>query len=89
MAFRLEATDHGEPGINDNYRLRIWIPGSGEDAAGLAKAACCLNKTPTIRQPDIDDGGTLLSGNIQIHQELAKSVNGPCPPSPPKQSCQQ
>ena len=88
VAFRLDAMDMGEPGANDVYELRIWIPGSGETADALAMAACCKNKTLTpsiIRAPNIDDNGTLLSGNIQIHRELAKSVAGPCPP--PRQSC--
>src|SRR5207237_58203 len=57
VAFRLDATDHGEPGVDDMYELRIWTPGVGETADGLAKAACCKNKTLTpdiIRAPDID-----------------------------------
>jgi hypothetical protein len=94
VAFRLDARDHGEPGKNnDIYQLRIWIPsGSSESADSLAKAACCKNEilTPSIiRNPDIDDGGLLQSGNIQIHKALAKSVTpgpGPCPPAD-KQSC--
>jgi hypothetical protein len=85
VAFRLEATDRGEPGVGDSYRLRIWDPRVGETAQALAVAACCTNAAPVIRTPDIDDGGSLISGNLQIHRELRKSTDRTCPP--PRTSC--
>jgi hypothetical protein len=87
VGFRVEVQDRGEPGtgknsgsLDDVYRIRIWIPGTGETAEGLAQAACCENPTPSLRAPDIDDGGTLIHGNIQIHPELPKTLQGICPP---------
>jgi len=79
VAFRVEAEDRGEPGSNDKYRIRVWIPTTAESADDLASKACCTNTTPAIRTPDIDDGGTLAGGNIQIHRELDASANGTCP----------
>jgi hypothetical protein len=43
--------------------------------------------TPSVRTPNIDDGGTLVSGNIQIHPQLAKSTEGACPPPSPAGNC--
>jgi len=85
----------GTNGTNpsDAYRIRIWFPNptAGETAANLAKAVCCENAAPelavvpgtggkTAGAPDVDDGGNLVRGNIQIHPELNKSVNNTCPP---------
>jgi hypothetical protein len=86
VAFRLEATDRGEPGRGDTYRLRIWRASSVTEAEMLAQLVCCTNAQPlpAAGPPDIDDGGVngapLRSGNLQIHRELKKSEDGICPP---------
>src|SRR5262249_42125006 len=77
----------------DAYRIRIWLPNptAGETAPNLAAAVCCTNATPeqgvvpgtngaTAGAPDIDDGGDVVRGNIQIHPQLRKSTEGICPP---------
>jgi hypothetical protein len=98
VAYRVQVEDRGEPGagknsgpLDDVMHIRIWVPGQGETAAGLATAACCLTSEAdlpnVIRAPDIDDGGTLTHGNIQIHPELPKTLQGICPP--PAGSCAQ
>ncbi|MBI3833811.1 MAG: DUF4215 domain-containing protein [Planctomycetes bacterium] len=100
VAFRVEAEDRGEPSTGKNsddtcdyHRIRIWVPKIGEDAAVLADQACCTTaldsnlNVPGIRRPDIDDGGNLIHGNIQIHPETPNSNNGRCPV--PDGSCQQ
>ncbi len=89
VAFRVEVEDRGEPSVGGNaddtcdvHRIRIWIPGAGEDARTLADGACCTNAVPTgaaSRAPDIDDGGNLVHGNIQIHPLLPHSRDGVCP----------
>jgi len=79
VAFRVEVEDRGEPGSNDKYRIRIWIPTGAETAAALSKQVCCTVGAPGIRAPDIDDGSTLAGGNIQIHRETPNSANGTCP----------
>jgi hypothetical protein len=79
VAFRVEVVDRGEPGTADIYRIQIWTPGSGENAEALAAAACCTNPQPTGRMADIDDGGILISGNIQIHPQTPKD-DEICPP---------
>jgi hypothetical protein len=89
VAFRGEVEDRGEPssganadGTNDVYRIRIWIPSPGETAEQLADGACCTNEDPAAaigREPDFDDGGDLLSGNIQIHPETPNSNRDRCP----------
>jgi hypothetical protein len=76
VAFRIEVEDRGEPGaganagtLDDVHKIRIWIPKVGETADDLAQAACCTipNANLTIRTPDINEGGDLIHGNIQIH----------------------
>jgi len=100
VAFRVEAEDRGEPSRGKNadqtcdyHRIRIWVPGPGEDAKVLADQACCTNAlldnldVPGIRLPNIDDGGNLVHGNIQIHPVLPSTRDGRCPV--PDGSCQQ
>jgi len=82
VAFRFEATDHGEPGREDLYEMHILMPAPGQTVDDLAKAICC---TRAFVQPAgtiaiANDSGLLISGNIQIHPALAKSTDGPCPP---------
>jgi hypothetical protein len=83
VVFRLEAVDHGEPGIGDSYRLRMWVPQTGKQSE-LADAVCCGKVDPKVTtslyKSVIDDGGPLTSGNIQIHKQLRKSSDGICPP---------
>jgi hypothetical protein len=76
VAFRIEVEDRGEPGaganagaLEDVHKVRIWIPKPGETAEDLAQASCCTipNANLTIRPADIDEGGSLIHGNIQIH----------------------
>src|SRR5262249_4339838 len=96
VAFRVQIEDRGEPGagknsgtLDDVMHIRIWVPGQGETAEDLAEAACCLTPeadlSGAIRAPDIDDGGTLTHGNLQIHPVLPKTTQGICPP--PAGSC--
>ncbi|MBI1825432.1 MAG: hypothetical protein HYR83_03520 [Planctomycetes bacterium] len=97
VAFRVEVEDRGEPSTGtkaddtcDVMRIRIWIPAAGEDVKLLADGACCTNSNPVgqaARLPNIDDGGNLLHGNLQIHTELHHSTDGVCPV--PNGSCQQ
>jgi len=79
VAFRVDAEDRGEPGVNDKLHVRIWVPGRGENAQDLAAAVCCTNAEPQARPPDFDDSGPLIGGNIQIHPELKASTAGQCP----------
>jgi hypothetical protein len=90
VAFRVEVEDRSEPGGGngapppDVYRIRIWIPvpSSGETARELAAGACCTNPIPTgkaARRPEVDDGGDLLHGNLQIQPELRHSTAAICP----------
>ncbi len=92
VAFRVEVEDRSEPAVgklqpDDVYRIRIWIPGPGETPAALADQACCTNSSPTGRAPDVDDGGVIIHGNIQIHPVLPNTEQGTCPV--PNGSCQQ
>ena len=90
VAFRVEVEDRSEPGGTngtpppDVYRIRIWIPNptAGETANALAAGACCTNATPTgqaARAPNVDDGGSVIRGNIQIHPQTPNSADGTCP----------
>ena len=94
VAFRVEVEDRSEPGAgkvaaDDLYRIRIWIPGQSESPEVLAAMACCTvsDANLTIRTPNIDDGGRIIHGNIQIHPPLNHTLNGVCPV--PNGSCQQ
>ena len=89
-AFRVEIQDRGEPGqgknagtLDDVYRIRIWAPKNGETAKGLATAACCINTTPNIRTPDVDEGDVVSKaingGNLQIHPGTPHTKAGECP----------
>jgi len=88
-AFRVEVEDRGEPSGGPNaddtcdvHRIRIWIPTARENAKLLADGACCTNSVPigqAARLPDIDDGGNLVHGNIQIHPATPNSQRGICP----------
>jgi hypothetical protein len=90
VAFRVEVEDRGEPGagtnsgsLDDVYRIRIWIPEGAETAAGLADKVCCTEGNPEgtdAGQANIDDGGSITHGNIQIHPQLPKTTDGICPP---------
>ena len=93
-AFRVEVEDRSEPGVgkllpDDVYRIRIWVPGQGESPEVLAAMACCTisNLNLDIRPPNIDDGGALIHGNIQIHPLLPNTEDGTCPV--PDGTCQQ
>ena len=58
-----------------------------ETAEGLANGACCTNSNPVgdaARQPEIDDGGDVIHGNIQIHPQIPSHVDI-CPV--PAESC--
>jgi uncharacterized repeat protein (TIGR01451 family) len=79
VAFRVEVEDRGEPGKDDRYRMRVWIPTSTETSDDLARQACCTNAAPVGRTPNLDDDGRLVGGNIQIHPALRKSTDGQCP----------
>jgi len=88
VAFRVEVEDRGEPGAGDNaeptadvYRMRIWVPKGTESVASLAAGACCTHADPVgeaARHPDIDDGGNITQGNLQIHPQIPSHV-GECP----------
>jgi hypothetical protein len=91
VAFRVEVEDRSEPAVgkvapDDVYRIRIWIPTQSETAQALADQACCTNANPTGRLPNVDDGGNLIHGNIQIHPPLPNTESGTCPV--PNGSCQ-
>jgi hypothetical protein len=86
VAFRVEVEDRGEPGVGDVMRIRIWIPQDSETPEGLADRVCCTIAAPDIRPPDVDDGGGLTHGNLQIHPVLPNTERGRCPP--PRGSCQ-
>jgi len=97
VAFRVEVEDRGEPSVGTNaddtcdvMRIRIWIPTTSENVKLLADGACCTHDVPVgqaARAPNIDDGGNLLHGNIQIHPELPNTQDGTCPV--PNGNCQQ
>jgi hypothetical protein len=77
---------------NDIYTIKIWVPNRdpvtgdpvdlGETAEGLAAQACCFDPDPSLRTPNIDDGGDLIHGNIQIHPETPNTERGTCAPPP-------
>src|SRR5262249_24934228 len=81
VAFRVEIEDRGEPGTGPNsgpspdvYRIRIWVPTSSEKLADLVAGACCTLPSPTNRQPAIDDGGSLTTGDLQIHAHTTRTA---------------
>jgi hypothetical protein len=88
VAFRVDIEDRGEPGAGANsaptpdfYRMRIWVPKGQETVESLADGACCTNSNPVgdaARHPDIDDGGDVTHGNLQIHPQIPSHV-GICP----------
>ena len=82
VAFRFEATDHGEPGRDDFYEMHIFTPATGQTVAELAKAICCTRPRSVLPATGIiaNDRGRLIAGNIQIHPALRKSTDGECPP---------
>jgi hypothetical protein len=89
VAFRVHVEDRGEPGagknagtLSDVYHIEIWIPTGNETPDSLAKQACCFDPDPTLRAANIDDGGNLNKGNIQIHPETPVTEGGTCPPPP-------
>jgi len=85
VAFRVEVEDRGEPGAGQNagpsddvMRIRIWVPKGQENIDDLANGACCTNPNPTgdaSRKPDIDDGGNIVHGNLQIHPQIPSHVD--------------
>jgi hypothetical protein len=101
VAFRVEWEDRGEPGAGQNagnledvYRIRIWIPNvspnkQDDEATRLAVAACCSNTVDqvvsAIGLPDVNDGGNLTHGNLQIHPQTGNpNNNSTCPVQPPE-----
>ena len=78
--------------LADIYHIQIWIPNRdpqsgnpvelGETADDLAARACCFDPDPDLRQPNIDDGGELIHGNIQIHPETPLTEKDVCSPPP-------
>jgi hypothetical protein len=86
VAFRVNVEDRGEPGGGRNsaptadvYRIEIWAPKGNEKAADLAAKACCNDPDPTLRAADIQDGGDLVHGNLQIHKQTPHGQAGVCP----------
>jgi hypothetical protein len=81
---------------SDVYHIEIWVPNrdpvTGQDVnlnetpEDLAKAACCFDPDPNLRAANIDDGGSLNKGNIQIHPQTPGTESGICPPPPHEQS---
>jgi hypothetical protein len=62
----------------------MWIPEQGENPEDLLDGICCLNAEPVgVPDPDIDDGGELIKGNIQIHPVLPNTERDICPPPTP------
>jgi hypothetical protein len=57
----------------------VWIPSGEETAKGIADQVCCTKQNLTIRTANIDDGGNLLGGNLQIHPAHQSSEAGICP----------
>ena len=81
VAFRVEVEDRSEPGTgklapDDYYRIRIWIPVAPQTPASLANLVCCTldQPSPEAGIPGVDDGGRLISGNIQIHPQTPNST---------------
>jgi hypothetical protein len=98
VAFRVEVEDRGEPSVGPNsddtcdvYQIRIWIPRADETATDLADQVCCIDGHATIlsdvRAPDVQDGGNLVHGNLQIHPMTPNSQDGRCPV--PDGACQE
>ena len=81
VAFRVEVEDRSELGTgklapDDYYRIRIWIPVAPQTPASLANLVCCTldQPSPEAGIPGVDDGGRLISGNIQIHPQTPNST---------------
>jgi hypothetical protein len=74
----------------DVYKIRMWQPGvdvNGNDVPdetvdGLLADVCCqqADVNPDLRAPNINDGGDLTHGNIQIHPVTPLTARGICPP---------
>jgi hypothetical protein len=85
----LGGANFGKPCVNDG-----GCPGSTcENVDALAHASCCriangydTGNVPGIRLPDINDGGNLEHGNIQIHPQTSNTSRGRCPV--PNGTCQ-
>jgi hypothetical protein len=80
--------------LEDVYRIRIWIPDVPQnqqdaEATRLAVLACCTNTVDQAissigRLPDVNDGGNLTHGNLQIHPQTGNPTNNDtCPLNPP------
>jgi uncharacterized repeat protein (TIGR01451 family) len=88
VAFRVEMRDHGEPGTVDENRIQVWIPTGQETAENIAEQIACTNVCSAFRAPDIDEGGVVNNGNLQIHRDIG-AHEGICPvpavvcPEPP------
>jgi hypothetical protein len=85
VAFRVHVEDRGEPGggqnagqYSDVYRIEIWIPSGTETPESIADQACCDCPDGSLRAPNIDDGGDLIHGNLQIHPQTPNSQDGTC-----------
>jgi hypothetical protein len=77
--------------LEDFYQIRIWIPDVPQnrqdaEATRLAVAACCSNPisqvVSTIGLPDVNDGGNLTHGNLQIHPQTGNPHNNDSCPIP-------
>jgi hypothetical protein len=98
VAFRVEIEDRGEPGGGKNagnqvdvYRIRMWLPGAGQQVEELLDNVCCLNPEPVgIGTPFIDDQGgisDIRQGNLQIHPSTPNTNRGICPPPEEQLAC--
>jgi hypothetical protein len=90
VVFRIEVVDRGEPGAganagptSDQYTISIWFPTVETPTEELLQLVACTNTTAPedteAGAPDIQDGGTLVHGNIQIHTQTPNSQDGVCP----------
>src|SRR5262249_5840162 len=65
VAFRFEIRDHGEPGVLDENRIKIWIPTGQETAESIAEQIACTDTCSAFRSPDLEEGqGVVANGNI-------------------------
>ena len=73
----------------DNGIVKHCVGGSNPGALCSTNGGQCLGGgtcTGTVRAPNVDDGGPLIHGNIQIHPQTPPSGGGICPL--PNGSCQ-
>jgi hypothetical protein len=75
--------------LEDVYRRRVWVPQGAETVDQLAASVCCTVpneqlETPCgppdhFRCPEVDDGGNLTRGNLQIHPMPPNTERGIMP----------